>query len=1390
MMAGGIDEECKGIGTKSCLAPFRLGGNNSNNNNSKRSRSRGKGRSRFAQMLSSEPSVSDKLSLLERAESTGFSASTTEAWSREADPVTTPLRGRFMQPAVTPSPPRSKKADDNFDDMPPTPKTPEDLLAMPKPRDRSHRARLIQEREGKGARKSVYDGEAEPAGYRGQEATPEKASQVGMAPHLQLDLRSGSPAFKKGSPDRVPSIRNFTQPDDKGSSPSKLMTIVSDDHSTSATSASKSPERPPAVHSSTAEFSFSTIGATSTVGATMMEEHTLDESDIFHDIVPKQETGEPRWRNDGFSMGSSNSSKSSAPIKERAPPTAEKERDAQTWKHETNGRSGTTFSGRSSPVRVARKSVPSKDPRKAMTKSPSRAQSARQSSLGMMQKAALTSSSPTRKSKPDDESSTSTKSDEDLQEMITDFLTSKSPIGKDSQTGSDKSVVTASTVSTGSSSRVPDVNAMNDAAKEHVSHGEYDLALVLFGQILSIYKKKHGVAHPLVASAYHNLGMVHSQRATQATEGSLEQRHVRQQSLECFQAAARTARDSLGKNHLNVAVSLVRIGFLLLQARQYDNAVVTFQEALRIRLVHFGHNPHPLVANLYNNLGVCHMHLKNFDEGERFLQRALDIQRHILRVERLDCTRDELRSRLLEVADTLCNLGGIHLESLEQGYSQRHIDNAKVSFTEALEIRSTVLGNDNPLVSQCRELLEKLHEAARPKPKGSAPNSKPPPRNSPRNPASPETANSSSELSAIRPPLPPIQETPSARKMPSARENRTKHRQMSRNAEVSSSSRGSIPSESERIISPQTPATSSRSRSSRKGNNNGPPPISEVLVDSTDEQDLDEDSFGAHHATSKRRSGEWTKIFVSPHFIPRQSAATKPISLDDTSLEERTPGLLSSSGSDSSSGYHVKNNLSTVDSSHLYYEAEESCLINDSGRDTECGTVGLMRSFETEDPDETVDVSSHEIMVVRPFAADHRADGLSEPLCNLTASWRQAGQSTAEPESPGMKVRNPDESAFNVENKKEVDDGIAPLYARRPEARVTDPSELSVTNDMIQRPEEHLLEIHALATMYVKRDRLREALNLFKTIVECQRGLHGELHEDVGGAMHNVGLAYLRLEQHQEALAMFERASRVRKGALGRDHPEVAVSLVKVGITHLLLHDFDMALVAFREALAVRKRALGALHPSTARIYNNIGCVHVEFNELREARRAFEAALDLQRNALCHEPGNGQLMFGTATTLCNLGYLYRFRGMPEKAALVLGEALELQEGVLGQSHPTVLSTKDSLAEALSLSGGCTPALKHYETILSSLDRAAPRSTSLANRQRAEAVVLYKMSKVHRQQNDFEAEVKKLQQALRQVRAIASPSPPDRRKKEILEGNIINDIAVARKNLEQLRLDWV
>jgi tetratricopeptide (TPR) repeat protein len=238
-----------------------------------------------------------------------------------------------------------------------------------------------------------------------------------------------------------------------------------------------------------------------------------------------------------------------------------------------------------------------------------------------------------------------------------------------------------------------------------------------------------------------------------------------------------------------------------------------------------------------------------------------------------------------------------------------------------------------------------------------------------------------------------------------------------------------------------------------------------------------------------------------------------------------------------------------------------------------------------------------------------------------------------------------------------------------------------------------------------------------------------------------------------------------------------------------LLHRFDDALWSFREALAVRQHALGPLHPSTARIYNNIGCVYVEFNEFKEARRAFEAALDVQRNALCTNPENGPLMFGTATTLCNLGYLYRYRDMHAKAAAVLQEAVELQESVLGPSHATVLSTLDNLADSCANCGNATEALKHYSVVLNRFrgNRTRQTGNNKSNLLRAEAVLLYKMSRVYRKQNERNEQLNMLKLALQAIRQYAASSNGHT---DTLERRIHYDIRACREQCEKDELKWI
>lgn len=72
---------------------------------------------------------------------------------------------------------------------------------------------------------------------------------------------------------------------------------------------------------------------------------------------------------------------------------------------------------------------------------------------------------------------------------------------------------------------------------------------------------------------------------------------------------------------------------------------------------------------------------------------------------------------MLELADTLCNIGGLCLEWIrQQGPHSEHSTDAESSFAEALQIRSKVLGEQHALTNQVRALHDMVRPIPLPKP--------------------------------------------------------------------------------------------------------------------------------------------------------------------------------------------------------------------------------------------------------------------------------------------------------------------------------------------------------------------------------------------------------------------------------------------------------------------------------------------------------------------------------------------------------------------------------------------------------------------------------------------------------------------------------------------------
>lgn len=131
--------------------------------------------------------------------------------------------------------------------------------------------------------------------------------------------------------------------------------------------------------------------------------------------------------------------------------------------------------------------------------------------------------------------------------------------------------------------------------------------------------------------------------------------------------------------------------------------------------------------------------------------------------------------------------------------------------------------------------------------------------------------------------------------------------------------------------------------------------------------------------------------------------------------------------------------------------------------------------------------------------------------------------------------------------------------------------------------------------------------------------------------------------------------------------------------------------------------------------------------------------------------------FGSHSSRFLFVLFFRTRTRHSKAADVLREALELQEDVLGETNATVLSTLDNLADSCANAGSYEAALSYYQDVLRRFE-AGPYQASGPKTARAKAVLLYKMSRVHRKQGNVTGQLEHLKMSLRYFRSQQSPPP--------------------------------
>jgi len=809
-----------------------------------------------------------------------------------------------------------------------------------------------------------------------------------------------------------------------------------------------------------------------------------------------------------------------------------------------------------------------------------------------------------------------------------------------------------------------EIQFLNAEASLYLTENDFDSAITAFDKLLAFYASSIGENHPAVSSTYHNIGIAHSKRASMS-EYEKEVEEYNMLSLQAFRKAVSIAEVTMGENHPSVAVSLVRIGLILLQMGDFEESNSTFHKCLNIRKASLG-KYHPLVAKVYNNIGVAELHADRMEKALSAFDSACSIQRKVLGQMKDSSENNSIAE--MELADTLSNICTLCLDLAEKDASIEVNSNlakkAHLAIIEAIQIREKHCNHRDERILQAKGLLndaetlmdrhlnEEEQEYYLPD----------------------ESSNSSSYVTAVC------------------------------DAVVS------CPSDENLLSSPSA---------------------------------LDKNIAGSDDSLS--RVMDWSPFQID------DASQEKGFEVAPLDVSFKTVNSIPAANSYSHDFINsVKPNLEQINASRISGDVTNS-------------TSPSKIKYESQECRSNHSISSNlepKAVEFQIFDSPIRQQVGDENKSDLRVSFSQVQDQNS--------FLMTSDDAFGCISSSPVHDSKSSKWFDEVE--------------LAKFPNKYPTQIHELASTCLENGEFELSLSWFQILLEQYKAKHGELHQNIGATLHNIGIVQMRLENYDEALLSFQKAVRVRRGAIGRDHADVATSLVKVGVVELLLHRFDAALLTFREALSVRRHALGHLHPSTARIYNNIGCAHAKFNEVREARCAFEAALDVQRNALLYDPGNEQLQFAVSTTLSNLAHLYTSRGMHAKASMVLAEALSFQESVFCNDHPLVMSTLDALADSYASCGENINALKCYSDILERIEKKGDKNGKRSNRKRrAVAMLLYKTSRVHRKQNDLEASLRFLKDSLQHADQLAMPD---------LSSRIMNEIEEIQQQLQEVNFDWV
>lgn len=226
------------------------------------------------------------------------------------------------------------------------------------------------------------------------------------------------------------------------------------------------------------------------------------------------------------------------------------------------------------------------------------------------------------------------------------------------------------------------IRALYTAASSLAQQKKFEESINILNTVYRSYLKIHGEQHQLLGSCAHDIGVVHLRA------GSYEN------ALISFEKAVKVRKEVLGIDHPDVASSLVKIGITYLLLKRLELSFQNLDEALRISLNSLGHL-HPSISFVYNNIGCIHVECQQMKDACSAFEKALEVQRAA------SVNEPENRVLTMGLATTLSNLGYLYA-------SMGRLNSCGIVLREAILLQESILGGHQSTVLSTVDILASI----------------------------------------------------------------------------------------------------------------------------------------------------------------------------------------------------------------------------------------------------------------------------------------------------------------------------------------------------------------------------------------------------------------------------------------------------------------------------------------------------------------------------------------------------------------------------------------------------------------------------------------------------------------------------------------------------------